>query len=109
MGTCKQSGAYPLTIYTFLNTYQPPSTPPLYRLVARISSHAIKIGVVPCVIALVLLVTYTKAFSLSLFFGYMLGRVYTSTMLYSLIYREKLFSDGELMNVDSTFHLSMTC
>jgi hypothetical protein len=39
----------------------------------------------------------------------MLGRVYTTTMLYSLLYRDKLFSDGELMNIDSTSLPDMTC
>ena len=97
------------TMYTFLDAYQ--SLPFLHRLVARISSLAIKTGVIPCVFALTTLVTYVsyKNLNIASFFANMLGRVYTSTMLYSLIYRDKLYSDGELLNIDSTSLPSMTC
>ena len=82
-----------------------------HRFVAKISSLAIKTGVFPCVFALVTLVLYVsyKNLNIATFFAYMLGRVYTSTMLYSLIYRDKLYSDGELMNIDSTSLPPMTC
>ena len=86
--------------------------PSLHRLVAKLSSLAIKTGVVPCVFALLTLVTYItyKNSNITLFFAYMLGRVYTSTMLYSLLYRDKLYSDGELMtDIDSTSLPPMTC
>ena len=85
--------------------------PSLHRLVAKLSSLAIKTGVVPCVFALITLVTYItyKNSNITLFFAYMLGRVYTSTMLYSLLYRDKLYSDGELMNIDSMSLPPMTC
>ena len=81
------------------------------RLVARVSSLAIKTGVVPCVFALIILVSYVsyKNMNIATPVAYMLGRVYTSTMLFSLIYRDKLYSDGELMNIDSTSLPPMTC
>ena len=84
---------------------------PSLRLVKKISSLAIKTGVVPCVFALLTLVTYVsyKNLNLAAFFANMLGRVYTSTMLYTLIYRDKLYSEGELMIIDSTSLPSMTC
>ena len=96
-------------IYTFLDAYQ--STPPLHRLIARISSLAIKTGVIPCVYALISLVTYVSHVDQNIvsFFTYMLGRVYTLSMLFSLIYRDKLVSDGELINMDSTLPSSITC
>ena len=83
----------------------------LHRLIAKLSSLAIKTGVVPCVFALITLVTYVsyKNQNIATCFAYMLGRVYTSTMLFSLLYRDKLFSDGELMVIDSTSLPSMTC
>ena len=85
--------------------------PSLHRLIAKLSSLAIKTGVVPCVFVLITLVTYIayKNANITLFFAYMLGRVYTSTMLYSLLYRDKLYSDGELMNIDSMSLPPMTC
>ncbi|KAF8808821.1 hypothetical protein BYT27DRAFT_7188295 [Phlegmacium glaucopus] len=80
------------------------------RLVARISSLAIKTGVVPCVFALVTLVSYVsyKNQNIATCFGYMLGRVYTSTMLFSLIYRDKLWYGGEWVDANSTALPSMT-
>ena len=83
--------------------------PSLHRLVAKLSSLAIKTGIVPCVFALANLVTYIVNVAITPFFAYMLGRVYTTTMLYSLIYRDKLYSDGELMNIDSISLPPMTC
>jgi len=70
------------------------------RLVARISSQAIKTGVVTCLFALITLVTYLsyKNQSIATCVAYMLGRVYTATMLFSLIYRDKLLSGDELRN-----------
>jgi len=82
------------------------------RLVTKISSLAIKTGVLPSVFALAFLVSYVSNKGLNIaasdLFAYMLGRVYISTMLYSLIYRDKLYSDGELINMDSTSLPSMT-
>ena len=87
--------------------------PPLHRLVARISSLAIKTGLIPCVYTLTSLVTYVSHVipNICEFFTFMLGRVYTLSMLFTLIYRDKLFSDGGLMKMDSTFRLptSITC
>ena len=39
----------------------------------------------------------------------MLGRVYTSTMLYSLLHRDGIYSDGELMSIDTMSLPPMTC
>ena len=110
MQTKRYLSFYDRHISRRLSTYQPP--PFLHRLVAKLSSLAIKTGVVPCVFVLITLVTYIayKNANITLFFAYMLGRVYTSTMLYSLLYRDKLYSDGELMtDIDSTSLPPMTC
>ncbi|KAF8808822.1 hypothetical protein BYT27DRAFT_7188300 [Phlegmacium glaucopus] len=79
------------------------------RLVARISSLAIKTGVVPCVFALITLVSYVsyKNQNIATCFGYMLGRVYTSTMLFSLIYRDKLWHGAGWVDANSTALPSM--
>ena len=84
--------------------------PPLHRLVARISSLAIKTGLIPCVYTLTSLVTYVSHVipNICEFFTFMLGRVYTLSMLFPLIYRDKLFSDGELVKMDSTLPSSVT-
>ncbi|KAF8808840.1 hypothetical protein BYT27DRAFT_7188314 [Phlegmacium glaucopus] len=73
------------------------------RLVARISSLAIKTGVVPCVIALTTLVSYVsyRNQNIAVCVGYMLGRVYTSTMLFSLIYRDKLWHGAGWVDVNA--------
>ena len=85
-------------------------SPPLHRLVARISSLAIKTGLIPCVYTLTSLVTYVSHVipNICEFFTFMLGRVYTLSMLFPLIYRDKLFSDGELVKMDSTLPSSIT-
>ncbi|KAF8808823.1 hypothetical protein BYT27DRAFT_7188302 [Phlegmacium glaucopus] len=74
------------------------------RLISRISSLAIKTGVVPCVLALMTLVSYVsyKNQNIATCFAYMLGRVYTSTMLFSLIYRDKLWHGAGWVDVNSS-------
>ena len=83
--------------------------PPLHRLVARISSLAIKTGIIPCVFTLISLITYVSQASPNIvdFFTFMLGRVYTLSLLFPLIYRDKLFSDGEVV-MDSTLPSSIS-
>ena len=97
LGICIRSGTcfYDIHFWTLINP-----TPPLHRLIARISSLAIKTGVIPCVYALISLVTYLTHVDPNIvtFITYMLGRVYTLSMLFSLIYRDKLASDNELIN-----------
>ncbi|KAF9041480.1 hypothetical protein BJ165DRAFT_1530199 [Panaeolus papilionaceus] len=67
-------------------------SPHTKSLIHRISTQTIKTGTIPCLFAMVVLITYLayKDGSVSVCFAFMLGRVYTLTMLFTLIFRDSL-------------------
>ncbi|KAF8159264.1 hypothetical protein B0H34DRAFT_796543 [Crassisporium funariophilum] len=71
------------------------------NLIKRISSLSMKTGVVPGLFALATLVGYLayRNGTIAFCFAFMLARVYTLTMLFTLIYRDKLQPDL-LINID---------
>ncbi|PPR03734.1 hypothetical protein CVT24_007382 [Panaeolus cyanescens] len=72
-------------------------SPHTKSLIHRISTQTIKTGTIPCLFAMVVLITYLayKDGSVSVCFAFMLGRVYTLTMLFTLIFRDSLATGNE--------------
>ncbi|KAF9041326.1 hypothetical protein BJ165DRAFT_1530063 [Panaeolus papilionaceus] len=68
------------------------------RLISRLHIHFIKTGSIPCLFATTILVLYIACSNagVSVAFALCLGRVYTSTMLFTLLFRSRVAQDRTL-------------
>ncbi|PPR02136.1 hypothetical protein CVT24_011343 [Panaeolus cyanescens] len=68
------------------------------RLISRLLIHFIKTGAIPCLFATTILVLYVVCgnVSFAVSAAQCLGRVYTSTMLFTLLFRDRVRKDRSL-------------
>ncbi|KAF9479817.1 hypothetical protein BDN70DRAFT_664028 [Pholiota conissans] len=81
------------------------------HLIRRIAAFSIMTGTVTCAVALTALITFliSPVAGVSPCFGFIIGRVYTLTMLFTLLFRDKIAGRGSMyVDYDDDFRPSTT-